>query len=165
MYQVIDSLPIRLAQVTAWVMTMGRQGSLIGGDSGHAVSENTNYGYDGRAVFYLSIMSANIEFSRGIVEVPSNVRLLKSKNSSRSSAIFRFEEVKADTQNILSMVMTDEEGELQTRELRAKFLNGEFKAIEVIYEMQTEAEWDRFMRFMERFSADHEMGLGETGDP
>lgn len=43
--------------------------------------------------------------------------------------------------------------------IRAKFLNGEFKALEVTYDMETEAEWDRFLRFMERFSAANQMGM------
>jgi photosystem II reaction center protein Psb28 len=71
---------------------------------------------------------ARIEFSPGIEEVPTQVRLLKSKTGSRGSAIFRFEELKTDTQNILGMRMIDEEGELTTRNITAKFLNGEFKA-------------------------------------
>ncbi len=102
---------------------------------------------------------AYIEFSSGIKEIPTNVRVLKSKEGDRSSAIFRFEDPQGDTQNILKMTMVDEEGAIDCREVRAKFLNGEFKAIEVIYEMQTPAEWERFLRFMERFSAVNEMGV------
>ncbi|MGF1577359.1 MAG: photosystem II reaction center protein Psb28 [Cyanophyceae cyanobacterium] len=102
---------------------------------------------------------AYIEFSPGIKEIPTNVRILKSKERERSSAIFRFEDPQCDAQNILSMAMVDDEGVISCREVRAKFLNGEFKAIEVIYEMQTSTEWDRFMRFMERFSDDNEMGM------
>lgn len=102
---------------------------------------------------------AIIEFARGVLEVPTSVRLLKSKSSNRSSAIFRFEEIKADTQNILKMTMIDEEGELVCRDVRGKFVNGEFKAIEVSYEMDTEADWERFQRFMERFSKANDMGM------
>lgn len=102
---------------------------------------------------------AHIEFSAGVREVPTNVRVLKSKEGARSSAIFRFEDPKCDAQNIFNMTMVDEEGDILCREVRAKFLNGEFKAIEVIYEMQTEDEWERFYRFMERFSAENEMAL------
>ncbi len=102
---------------------------------------------------------ATIEFSPGIPEVPTQVRLLKSKTGNRGSAIFRFEELKSDTQSILGMRMIDEEGELITRNIKAKFLNGEFKALEVIYDMETEAEWERFLRFMERFSAANQMSM------
>ncbi len=105
---------------------------------------------------------ASIEFSRGVKEVPTNVRLLKSKSSNRSSAIFRFEkdDLISDAQEIMGMVMSDEEGEITCRKIQGKFVNGEFRAIEAIYEMETEAEWDRFMRFMERFSASNEMEMG-----
>jgi photosystem II protein len=102
---------------------------------------------------------ARIEFTYGITEVPTSVRLLKSKKSERGSAIFRFEDIKTDMQDLLSMTMTDEEGELTCRELRAKFLNGELQAVEAIYEMENQEEWDRFMRFMERFSATNDMGM------
>ncbi|MGQ9837958.1 MAG: photosystem II reaction center protein Psb28 [Cyanobacteriota bacterium] len=102
---------------------------------------------------------ARIEFSPGIKEVPTNVRVLKSKTGKRGSAIFRFEDVNSDTQSIFGMTMIDEEGELTTRDIKAKFLNGEFKALEVTYDMQNEAEWERFLRFMERFSASNGMSM------
>lgn len=108
---------------------------------------------------------ALIELSPGIEEIPTSVRILKSKTGIRSSAIFRFEDVKTDTQNILGMTMFDEEGEITCREVRAKFLNGEFKAIEVIYDMSTQQEWDRFLRFMERFSAGNNMGMNDKAEP
>ncbi|NJK62811.1 MAG: photosystem II reaction center protein Psb28 [Synechococcaceae cyanobacterium SM2_3_1] len=104
-------------------------------------------------------MAATIEFTRGITEVPTNVKVLKSKTGSRSSAVFRFEELNTDAQSIISMVMSDEEGEITCRELRAKFVDGQFKAIEVIYEMEAAEQWDRFMRFMDRFSTANEMSM------
>lgn len=106
-------------------------------------------------------MAAFIELSRGIKEVPTKVKILKSKSSERSSAIFRFEDLKTEGQEILNMVMVDEEGEIVCRDVKAKFLNGQFTAIEATYEMETTDQWDRFMRFMERFSAENEMGMGE----
>ncbi len=106
-------------------------------------------------------MTAFIELSRGVKEVPTKVKVLKSKSSQRSSAIFRFEDLQSDGQDILNMTMVDEEGEIICRDVKAKFLNGQFTAIEATYEMDTEEEWDRFMRFMERFSEENEMGLGE----
>jgi len=46
---------------------------------------------------------------------------------------------------------------LVTRNVQAKFLNGQPQAIEARYIMRSPAEWDRFMRFMERYAKD--MGL------
>jgi len=102
---------------------------------------------------------AFIEFSRGVEEIPTNVRLLKSKNSERGSAIFRFETLKAPTNDLYGMRMVDSEGEISCRELRAKYVNGQFAALEVIYEMTNQNEWDRFMRFMQEFSDGNNMGM------
>jgi photosystem II protein len=102
---------------------------------------------------------AFIEFSRGVEEVPTHVRLLKSKNSDRGSAIFRFETLKTPTNDLYGMRMVDSEGEIVCRELRAKYINGQFAALEVIYEMANQSEWDRFMRFMQEFSASNNMGM------
>lgn len=94
---------------------------------------------------------ATIEFTPGTTEVPSNVRLKRSKTGNRGAAVFEFEEPVA--QEFLGMTMADEEGEMITREVRVKFADGKFKFIEAIYEMRSPEEWERFMRFMERFSA------------
>jgi len=37
--------------------------------------------------------------------------------------------------------------------VNARFVNGKPEIIESIYIMKTPEEWDRFMRFMERYSA------------
>ncbi len=107
---------------------------------------------------------AYMEFTPGTPEVPTNVRVLKSKTGTRSTAIFRFEDLQADSQGLLNLTMGDSEGEMVCRNLQAKFLNGEFKAIEAIYDMDTEAEWDRFLRFMEEFSAGNDMGMQGNSD-
>ena len=54
----------------------------------------------------------------------------------------------------------DEEGELVTREVKGKFLNGEPSGIEALFVMKSEAEWERFMRFMNRYAEQN--GLGFT---
>ncbi|MEN9240390.1 MAG: photosystem II reaction center protein Psb28, partial [Thermostichales cyanobacterium SZTDM-1c_bins_54] len=100
---------------------------------------------------------AYIEFSRGVEEVPTSVRLLKSKTGERGSAIFRFETLNTPTNDLYGMRMVDSEGELFCRELRAKYINGQFAALEVIYEMANQSEWDRFMRIIQEFSASKNM--------
>ncbi|NEQ11719.1 MAG: photosystem II reaction center protein Psb28, partial [Moorea sp. SIO4E2] len=47
-----------------------------------------------------------------------------------------------------------------TSKVNGKFVNGEPMAIEATYIMKSPEEWDRFMRFMERYS--EENGLGFT---
>lgn len=108
---------------------------------------------------------AEIQFSRGIKEdsVP-DVRLTKSRDGSNGTATFYFENPNALSQEsiaeITGMYLIDEEGELMTKEVKAKFVNGKPEAIEAIYFIKSFAEWERFMRFMERYA--EENGLGFT---
>ena len=100
---------------------------------------------------------AKIEFSRGLTEetVP-DVRLTRSKDGSTGTATFYFESPKIlgdDVQEeITGMYMIDSEGEIVTREVKGKFINGKAKAIEAVYIMKSQQDWDRFMRFMERYA-------------
>ena len=58
------------------------------------------------------------------------------------------------------MYLVDEEGELVSRDVNGKFVNGEPAGIEALYVMKSEADWDRFMRFMNRYAERN--GLGFT---
>ena len=49
------------------------------------------------------------------------------------------------------MYMIDKEGVLETRDINVNFVNGKPQAIESIYIMKSSQDWDRFMRFMERY--------------
>jgi photosystem II 13kDa protein len=110
---------------------------------------------------------AQIQFSRGINEdaVP-DVRLTRSRDGSNGTATFYFEQPKAlsaaSTEEITGMYMIDEEGEISTREVKAKFVNGQPEALEAFYLMKSQAEWDRFMRFMERYAAEHDLGFTKS---
>ena len=103
---------------------------------------------------------AKIELTPGISEVPTNVRVMRSKDGSRGSAVFIFEDPETDMFEVPGMKMLDEEGELVTRDVRVKFADGKFRAIEAIYSMPDPADWERFLRFMERFAEANEMGMG-----
>lgn len=108
---------------------------------------------------------ARIEFARGIIEesIP-DVKLTRSPDGSNGAASFRFEESKildsGNNQEVTGMYLIDDEGELITRDVQCKFVNGEPKALEATYVMKSPQEWDRFMRFMERYAEEH--GLGFT---
>jgi len=107
---------------------------------------------------------AAIQFIRGVDEetVPQ-VYLTRSKDGTNGTARFLFNQPQAFNQagaslgDITGMYLVDEEGELVTRDVNAKFLNGKPQAIEARYIMRSPEEWDRFMRFMERYAK--EMGL------
>lgn len=103
-----------------------------------------------------------IQFSKGIdEEVIPDVRLTRSRDGSRSTATFYFESPKILsndlTEDITGLYLIDEEGEIVTREVKAKFINGKPQSLEAILVMNSAEEWDRFMRFMERFA--EEKGL------
>ena len=100
---------------------------------------------------------ASIQFSRGVdEEIIPDVRLTRSKNGSQGTARFTFENPKAlaedATEEITGMYLIDEEGELTTREVKGKFVNGKPTTIEAVYLMKSQEEWDRFMRFMNRYA-------------
>ncbi|MGB3264782.1 MAG: photosystem II reaction center protein Psb28 [Microcoleus sp.] len=110
---------------------------------------------------------ATIQFSRGMDEdsVPE-VRLTRSKSGDQGTATFVFENPKAlsstSNQEITGMYMIDEEGEILTREVKAKFINGQPAGLEALYLMKSVAEWDRFMRFMERYSEANGLGFSKA---
>jgi photosystem II protein len=60
------------------------------------------------------------------------------------------------------MYLVDEEGELVTREVKGRFVNGKPEALEAIYLMKSQEEWDRFMRFMERYSQENGLGFSQA---
>lgn len=104
---------------------------------------------------------ARIELTPGTSEIPTNVRVMRSKAGDRASAVFTFAEPSTQDFEVPGMTLSDEEGEMVTRDVRVKFTDGKFKALEAIYSMAGNDEWERFLRFMERFAEANEMGLGE----
>uniref|UniRef100_UPI0030011C7A photosystem II protein psb28 n=1 Tax=Anunuuluaehu liula TaxID=3049639 RepID=UPI0030011C7A len=111
-------------------------------------------------------MMATIQFIKGINEtVVPNVQLTRSRDGSNGTATFRFKDpdiLKFGMQekgDITGMYLKDEEGEIVTKDVNAKFINGKPKAIESIYIIKSPQDWDRFMRFMERYSNDNELSF------
>lgn len=109
---------------------------------------------------------AFIQFIQGINEtVVPDVKLTRSRDGSTGTATFRFNnpdilksgmESKGD---ITGMYLKDEEGEMITKDVNAKFINGRPEAIEAIYIIKSPSDWDRFMRFMERYANDNELSF------
>ncbi|KAK1668131.1 hypothetical protein QYE76_056290 [Lolium multiflorum] len=99
-----------------------------------------------------------IQFIQGTDEqtIP-DVRLTKSRDGTNGTAIFEFDQPSvfdssAELGDITGFYMIDEEGVLQTVDVSAKFVNGKPAKVEAKYVMRTARDWDRFMRFMERYS-------------
>ncbi|MBE9168331.1 photosystem II reaction center protein Psb28 [Pleurocapsales cyanobacterium LEGE 06147] len=110
---------------------------------------------------------AEIQFSRGVTEeVIPDIRVTRSRTGNSGTATFYF-----DSPNILSnestdevtgMYLIDEEGEIVTREVKGKFINGKPTAIEAVLIMKSLEEWERFIRFMDRYSEEHGLGLSKS---
>ncbi|WP_088892002.1 photosystem II reaction center protein Psb28 [Leptolyngbya ohadii] len=109
---------------------------------------------------------AEIQFSRGITEdVVPDVRVTRSKDGTNGRATFYFQNPRAlaqdSTADITGMYMIDEEGEIVSREVNAKFVNGQPDAIEATYTIRSTEEWERFIRFMDRYAEEHGLGLNQ----
>lgn len=108
--------------------------------------------------------AATLQFIKGIDEpsVP-DVRLTRSKDGSSGTATFVFDtpsvfESSEELGDITGLFMIDDEGEFSTVDVQAKFVNGKPDRIEAKYIMRSAFEWDRFMRYMERYA--EQQGLG-----
>ncbi|HEY9656110.1 MAG TPA: photosystem II reaction center protein Psb28 [Crinalium sp.] len=110
---------------------------------------------------------AQIQFARGIDEdVVPDISLTRARDGSNGKAIFYFQSPTAlsstTTEAITGMYLVDEEGELVSREVNAKFVNGQPDALEATYIIRSPQEWDRFMRFMERYANDHGLEFSKS---
>ncbi|NEQ83477.1 MAG: photosystem II reaction center protein Psb28 [Moorea sp. SIO2I5] len=110
---------------------------------------------------------AEIQFSRGIKEeVVPEVRITRSKSGQTGAATFYFQKPQAIDkdfkEDITGMYMVDEEGEISTSNVNGKFVNGEPMGIEATYIMKSPEQWDRFIRFMERYSEENDLGLTKS---
>lgn len=107
-------------------------------------------------------MKAVIQFIQGIDEVNiPKVKLTRSQDGSTGTATFFFdnpsifEKSTSKEGEITGMYLIDEEGSLLTKDVNARFLNGVPKSIEAFYIMKNPDQWDRFMRFMEKYGEVH----------
>ena len=114
--------------------------------------------------------NAAIQFIRGIDEpVVPEIRLTRSRDGRTGQAFFVFEKPEALTTetmtDITGMILVDEEGELVTREVNARFVNGAPNALEATYIWKSEMDFERFMRFAKRYASSHGMGYSSaSGD-
>ena len=114
-------------------------------------------------------MAAAIQFFRGTDEpVVPDIRLTRSRDGRTGQAMFVFEEPDALAPeamgDITGMFMVDEEGELVTREVKARFVNGKASALEATYTWKSTADFERFMRFAQRYAESHELGFSGQGE-
>ncbi len=110
---------------------------------------------------------AEIQFSRGVTEeVIPQIKVTRSKTGNSGTATFYFEDPKIlskdSSDEITGMYLVDDEGEIVSREVKGKFVNGEARAIEAVLIMKSEAEFDRFVRFMNSYAEEHGLGLDKN---
>lgn len=110
---------------------------------------------------------AEIQFVRGLKEkVVPDIRLTRARDGSSGTATFKFvnpnvfDASTAAKGEITGMFLIDDEGEMSTTDVNANFVNGKPQGIESTLLMKSPAEWDRFMRFMEKYGEAN--GLGFT---
>lgn len=120
--------------------------------------------------FSTSLDAAQIQFVRGLEEkVIPNIKLTRARDGSSGIATFNFANPNvfdASTQSsgeITGLFLIDDEGEMTTTDVNATFSNGKPQAIECRYVMNSPAEWDRFMRFMERYGEANGLGFTKAG--
>jgi photosystem II protein len=109
------------------------------------------------------------QFFRGVDEpVVPDIRMTRSRDGRTGQAIFVFDQPEAlapeSMGDIGGMYMVDEEGQLVTREVNAKFVNGKPAALEATYTWKTPEDFDRFMRFAQRYADAHELGFSQKAE-
>ena len=112
---------------------------------------------------------AAIQFFRGVDEpVVPDIRMTRSRDGRTGQAIFVFDQPEAlapeSMGDIGGMYMVDEEGQLVTREVNAKFVNGKPAALEATYTWKTTEDFERFMRFAQRYADSHGLGFAQKDD-
>ena len=110
---------------------------------------------------------AAIQFFRGVDEpVVPDIRMTRSRDGRTGQAIFVFYQPDAlapeSMGDIGGMYLVDEEGQLVTREVNAKFVNGKPAALEATYTWKTPDDFERFMRFAQRYADSHELGFSQN---
>ena len=112
---------------------------------------------------------AAIQFFRGVDEpVVPDIRMTRSRDGRTGQAIFVFDQPQAlapETMgDIAGMYLLDEEGQLVTRDVNARFVNGKPSALEATYTWKSTEDFERFMRFAQRYADSHDLGFSQKGD-
>lgn len=110
---------------------------------------------------------AEIQFARGVTEeVVPDIRVTRSKTGNTGTATFYFADPKIlskeSTEEITGMYLIDDEGEIFSREVKGKFVNGEARGIEAVLVIKSTQEWERFIRFMNQYAEEHGLGLDKN---
>jgi photosystem II Psb28-2 protein len=115
-----------------------------------------------------------IQFFVGIAEDLSNVSLRKNPQTGKRIVVLIFDRLKAlegfksfTQQSLNSMVLTDEEGEINVTPSSTQFIFGgdegdELRRVECKVEIEQDDHWERFMRFMHRYADANGMAYSDS---
>ena len=115
-------------------------------------------------------MSSNkttkIQFYDGIDEpVVPEIRLTRSNDGTTGQAFFIFEKPQAlssiTSGEITGMKLIDSEGEILTREVKVKFVDGDPIFLEAKYIWKNKNDFERFMRFANSYAKSNGLGYSE----
>ena len=113
----------------------------------------------------------SLQFITGLDEMAvPDVKLTRSRDGSNGQAIFVFQNPSVfendsevvQSGEITGLYMTDEEGTLQTTDVQVKFIDGKPAQLIATYVMKSAFQWDRFMRFMERYANENGLGFNKA---
>ena len=110
---------------------------------------------------------AKIQFYKGIDEpVIPEIRLTRSQDGTTGQAFFKFEKPQAlssiTSGEITGMRMIDTEGEILTRDVKVRFVDGEPLFLEAIYIWKKMSDFERFMRFANSYAKSNGLGYSEN---
>jgi photosystem II protein len=112
---------------------------------------------------------ATIQFVKGLPEqVVPDIKLTRARDGSSGTAKFRFanpnvfDASTAGEGEITGLYLVDDEGEMSTNDVNANFINGKPTSIDSMFVMESPEEWDRFMRFMERYGEANGLGFNSA---
>merc|ERR1719352_126292 len=105
------------------------------------------------------VPAAYIEFIIGVPEpcIP-DVKLTRSRDGTTGVATFTFDNpsflaaASAELGETTGMYLKDTEGTLKSSDVTATFVNGRPRIVKGVVVMRGSDEWERFMRFMERYA-------------
>ncbi|WP_019499970.1 photosystem II reaction center protein Psb28 [Pseudanabaena sp. PCC 6802] len=110
-------------------------------------------------------MSTSVQFIDGLNEEISSISLRKRRSSNAKIVVLFFnrlaalEKGRSFTNNIEMVLLRDEEGDIQVspRSMKFKFDDDELVQAECSFEVDSDGEWDRVMRFFHRYAEDHNL--------
>ncbi|MGD1875756.1 MAG: photosystem II reaction center protein Psb28 [Mastigocoleus sp.] len=124
----------------------------------------------------MSSTTPTIQFFAGITEQLDDVRLRRNARTGVRSILLIFKNLKAveginsfTKQSLNSMLLTDEEGDINVTPSSTRFIFGgdegdELQRVECGVEIDQDDHWERVMRFMHRYAEANGMAYQETGE-